>query len=290
VIAVRWLCCLGVMWLALGCVTRGTHREVVIERDQLVKQRRELKVEVERLEAANWSLTTERLALLDELEDQRVARFELQGEVSELSRRQSELSEGLASTQAELAARTTEIARMRNTYDGLVSDLEDEVAAGQIQISKLRSGLQMNLSEAILFPSGSAALNASGVAVLRKVGRRLAELPHSIDVEGHTDDVPIGRSYPSNWELAAARASSVVRLLAELGVDPKRLTATSRGEFAPVASNQTPEGRASNRRIEIRLEPVAGAGDRPASQPEGGETDSEPAAATVRDGNQSPKP
>jgi chemotaxis protein MotB len=73
-------------------------------------------------------------------------------------------------------------------------------------------------------------------------------------VEGHTDDVPVARRYPSNWELAAARASSVVRLMIELGVEPDRLKAVSRAEFAPVASNETDEGRAKNRRIEIQLD------------------------------------
>lgn len=252
-IAAGWLGCALLVWLALGCVTRGTYREVSRERDQLAKQQRALDASVERLEAANQSLTSERLTLLDELEDARISRSELAEKVAKLTRRESELSDDLASSQALLAARTAEIARMRSTYDGLVADLENEVAAGQIQISKLRDGLQMNLADEILFPSGSAALNSNGIAVLKKVGQRLRELPHPVEVRGHTDDVPVGRRYPSNWELAAARASAVVRLLAELGVDPKRLTATSRAEFEPVASNDTPEGRAKNRRIEIRL-------------------------------------
>jgi chemotaxis protein MotB len=99
--------------------------------------------------------------------------------------------------------------------------------------------------------------------VLKKVAARVRELPHRVEVQGHTDDVPIredarGR-FPSNWELAAARASDVVRLLADDGVDPTRLIAVSYGEFAPVASNETDEGRARNRRIEIRLHPLPGA-------------------------------
>lgn len=279
--AVRWLCCAGLVWIALGCVTRGTHREVVTERDQLAKLRRNLEASVERLEAANQSLTAERLALLDELEDERIARSELQGDVAKLSRRESELSEGLATSRAELAARTVEIARVRSIYDGLITDLEDEVASGQIQISKLRDGLQMNLTDEILFGSGSAALNTGGVAVLRKVGRRLLELPNSVEVLGHTDNVPVALRYPSNWELAAARASSVVRLFAELGVDPQRLSATSRGEFAPVASNETPEGRAKNRRIEIRLGVAAAGGSASAPEADGEGAGRESAASAA---------
>jgi chemotaxis protein MotB len=111
--------------------------------------------------------------------------------------------------------------------------------------------------------------------VLRKLGRRLNELSHSIEVRGHTDDIPIAGRYPSNWELAAARASSVSRLLVDVGVDPARLTVVSRAEYEPIASNDTIEGRAKNRRIEIRLEPIASSrtgGSSPASgatEPEG---------------------
>ena len=88
----------------------------------------------------------------------------------------------------------------------------------------------------------------------------LAEIPFQIAVLGYTDDVPIGASltarYPSNWELAGARAASVVRVMEGAGVDPERLVAVSFGANDPVASNETPDGRAQNRRIDIRLRPI----------------------------------
>ena len=239
---------------AVGCVTKGTYDEVAGERDRLAVVRRDLENRVEQLEAANQSLTAERIALIDESEDLRISSEQNEREAARLARAKSQLTKNLEEREALLAARNAEIEKMRSSYDGLISDLEDEVASGQIQIEQLRSGLKLNLSEEILFPSGSASLNASGQAVLRKVGRRLLELPHSIAVEGHTDNVPVARRYPSNWELAAARASSVVRLLTELGVEPDRLKVVSRGEFMPVASNDTAEGRAKNRRIEIQLD------------------------------------
>jgi chemotaxis protein MotB len=257
---------------AIGCVTKGTYDEVAGERDRLAVARRDLENRVEQLEAANQSLTAERIALIDENEDLRISSEQNEREVGRLSRVKSQLAENLAEREALLAARNAEIEKMRSSYDGLISDLEDEVAAGQIQIEQLRSGLRLNLSEEILFPSGSASLNASGRAVLRKVGQRLLELSHSIEVEGHTDDVPVARGYPSNWELAAARASSVVRLLTELGVEPTRLKVVSRGEFMPVASNDTAEGRAKNRRIEIQL-------DAPVDEPGATSSAEDPSAA-----------
>jgi chemotaxis protein MotB len=240
--------------IAVGCVTKGTYDEVAAERDRLAIVERDLGNRVEKLEAANQSLTAERIALIDESEDLRISSNRNEREVARLARLKSELTENLESSEALLAARSAEIEKMRSSYDGLITDLEDEVASGQIHIERLRSGLKLNLSEEILFPSGSATLNSSGAAVLSKVSRRLIELPHTIAVEGHTDNVPVARRYASNWELAAARASSVVRLMIELGVAPDRLKAVSRAEFAPVASNDTDEGRAKNRRIEIQLD------------------------------------
>jgi len=271
--------CALLLSTAVGCVTKGTYDEVAGERDRLVIVRRDLENRVEQLEAANQSLTAERLTLIDESEDLRISSDQNAREVTRLARAKLQLTENLQQREALLAARNAEIEKMRSSYDGLISDLEDEVATGQIQIERLRSGLRLNLSEEILFPSGSASLNASGQAVLRKVGRRLLELPHSIAVEGHTDNVPVARRYPSNWELAAARASSVVRLLADLGVEPDRLKVVSRGEFMPVASNDDAEGRAKNRRIEIQLDaPVDEPAATPSTEDQTAEADSKTAA------------
>jgi chemotaxis protein MotB len=284
------------LWIAAGCVTKGTYDTVAEERDRLAKARRELEGRVERLEAANQSFGTERRVLIDETEDLHIAKQQLEGDLARLTREAEQLARNLEANREALANRNAEIEKMRSTYDVLVSDLEDEVASGQIQIEKLRSGLMMNLSEEILFASGSAAVSSGGVVVLRKLGRRLNELSHSIEVRGHTDNIPIAGRYPSNWELAAARASSVSRLLADVGVDPARLTVVSRAEYEPIASNDTIEGRAKNRRIEIRLEPIASSrtsGSSPATEPEGGtggdtgeiraapETPEDPSAAEV---------
>jgi chemotaxis protein MotB len=240
--------------IVFGCVTKGTYDEAADERDRLAAANRSLENRVEQLEVANKSLTAERVALIDKNEDLRISTDHNEREVAKLTRVKTQLSESLESSEALLAARSAEIEKMRSSYDGLIEDLEDEVSAGQIHIERLRSGLKLNLSDEILFPSGSASLSSGGQAVLRKVSRRLLELPHNIEVEGHTDDVPVARRYASNWELAAARASSVVRLMIEVGVEPERLKAVSRAEFAPVASNETDEGRAKNRRIEIQLD------------------------------------
>ena len=163
-------------------------------------------------------------------------------------------NQGLAES---LTASATENVAMRNTYDQLLVELEGEVESGQIEIQQLIDGIQLNVSDKLLFASGSAALNEAGVEVIGRVAEKIKDERAVIDVEGHTDSEQIGpalrKLYPTNWELAGARASSVVRQLSEDGVPPRRLRAVSRGPFDPVASNDTAEGRAKNRRTEIIL-------------------------------------
>ncbi len=238
--------------LAPGCVGRGSHMEVVGERDRLA-------AELSRAQATTESLDRERVALLEQMEDLHQKRSALEQSVERLSRAEAELSTTLEKREAELAERNQELARLRGTYTSLVEELEAEVAAGQIQIEQLREGLRLNVAQDILFASGSTELNPSGREVLQKVSRQLEKLTHQVEVQGHTDNVPVKPTarFPSNWELAGARATEVVRLFASEGVDPTRLRAVSFGEFHPVASNETPEGRLQNRRIEIRLTPTS---------------------------------
>jgi chemotaxis protein MotB len=118
--------------------------------------------------------------------------------------------------------------------------------------------LSVDVAEQIFFDSGRAVLKSSGKEVLKTVGEALKSYDNKlIRVAGYTDNVPIAKSmqnvYPSNWELSVARATNVVRYLQEVGVPPERMIASGRGEYGPIAPNDTPEGRQKNRRIEIML-------------------------------------
>jgi chemotaxis protein MotB len=230
------------------------------ERDALALEKQKLEERAELLEASNESLGAERVQIIDEMETLREAHAALDRDVNGLRKAKAELSDSLQAREAELAARNQEVEQLRGTYQGLVADLESEVAAGQIEIQQLREGLQLNLTQDVLFASGSSELNEAGRSVLTKVAQRLKEIPHQVEVRGHTDSVPIRGSlagrYPSNWELAGARASGVVRFLAERKIEPHRLVSVSYGQYLPIATNDTPEGRQKNRRIEIALEPT----------------------------------
>lgn len=152
------------------------------------------------------------------------------------------------------------LAQVQSTQDELVAELQEEIADGQIQVSRLRDQLSVDLVDEILFDSGEATLKPAGRDVLRRVATVLASANRQIQVQGHTDDVPIvgrlAQTYPTNWELSAARAVGVVRFLQEdAGLDPTQLTASALSEYQPRADNGSVEGRAKNRRIEILLLP-----------------------------------
>ena len=115
----------------------------------------------------------------------------------------------------------------------------------------------VSLSENLLFPSGSAVVNPKGVDALSKLAAVLNLNPDvSINIEGHTDSIPIRGKYQDNWDLSTARANSIVRILINnYKVNPKSVTSSGHSYFEPVASNATKEGRAKNRRTEIILSP-----------------------------------
>lgn len=263
--------CLAVMGAALltsGCVTRSAFEELETEFKELSSAHGELTKNAERLAIERDSLEEQFLDAQEAFEDERVARSSLATNYDQVTKKATKLDSALeeerrarlAAAQA-LAAREAEIAAMQSTYDELVGDLESELASGEIEIERLREGLSLNVSDDVLFASGSADLDRSGRNVLVKVAGRLASMTDFIEVRGYTDNRPIRGSlaqrYPSNWELAAARAASVVRLLEETGVPGERLVVVSYGPNEPVAANDTAANRALNRRIEIRLQPAA---------------------------------
>ncbi len=139
---------------------------------------------------------------------------------------------------------------LRDALLGFNSDeLSVEIKNGKVYVS---------MSDKLLFKSGSAAVEAKGKEALKLLGDVLGKNPDiDILVEGHTDNVPIKTSvYKDNWDLSVARATSIVRILInDYNIAPARMTASGKGEFFPKADNDTPEGRAKNRRTEIILSP-----------------------------------
>lgn len=145
----------------------------------------------------------------------------------------------------------TEILRkkMADALGGFSSD--------QLSVFTKNGKVYVSLSEKLLFPSGSAVVNKEGENALQKVAEALIQNPEiNVNIEGHTDTVPIKGKFQDNWDLSVGRATAVLRLLTqEFHVNPIRFTASGRGQYEPVSDNATAEGRAKNRRTEIILAP-----------------------------------
>ena len=182
------------------------------------------------------------------LEAERKRLEQLQKDLADRSARVDEL-EGL------IAAKD---AKMRGLKDAISKALTDFEGKG-LTVEQRDGKVYVSLENKLLFDSGSWTVGTNGTKAVKQLGSVLADNPEiAVLIEGHTDNVPYGGSgnLQGNWDLSAKRATSIVNILRQnKGIDPKNLTAAGRGEYAPVAENDTPENKAKNRRIEVILTP-----------------------------------
>jgi chemotaxis protein MotB len=186
---------------------------------------------------------------------------ELKAKITEADMLQSALSDLRKQVKA-VADEKAKVEQEKLSLEELRDSLKQEIEAKEVKITELEGRLTVNLMDKVLFDSGKAEVKKVGRDVLSKIaGNLLNKYPdRAVLVEGHTDNVPIGSElrarFPTNWELSTARATAAVRYLQDHGgVSPERLSAIGYSEYRPIASNDTEEGRAKNRRIEIILLP-----------------------------------
>jgi chemotaxis protein MotB len=128
------------------------------------------------------------------------------------------------------------------------------VSQGKVRVTQTNRGVSVEINASVLFAPGDAKLNSESGEALTAIAQVLKNDTHAIQVEGHTDNVPISNAFfPSNWELSAVRASSVVRLFVDNGIGESRLLAVGHGSNQPVGSNDTTEGRLRNRRVQVMI-------------------------------------
>jgi chemotaxis protein MotB len=149
------------------------------------------------------------------------------------------------------------IADLERVRQDLGKRLSIEIAQRSVSIDLGREGLVISLREAGFFDSGTAVPRPEATATLRQIGQALAGTPYDVRIEGHTDAIPIHNTeFDSNWELSSARATRIARLLLDMHtVDPERVSAAGYAEYRPRASNNTAEGRAENRRVDLVVMP-----------------------------------
>jgi len=145
--------------------------------------------------------------------------------------------------------------KLNKQMNALKQQIEAMRKSDSVKISRSEKGLAIRLDDKTLFDLGRANLRSEAHELLAMVASTLVEFPNPVRIEGHTDNLPIRtEQFPSNWELSSARAAAVLRFFQERGLDPRRMSAVGLGEWRPVASNDTPEDRARNRRVEIFME------------------------------------
>ncbi|MDO9228006.1 MAG: OmpA family protein [Syntrophales bacterium] len=265
-----------------GCVAKSDYLRKQAEADALNRdlaaqtaQNADFNAQIEKLTAATEGLIADKNRLIVDTERLEKERTERDARLNRITEETSRTIEELRNRNIELEGdkqmlaesisllkktKEVEVRTVSKTYEDLLSEMKSEIAQGQIAITELKGKLTVDVVDKILFDSGQTEIRPEGLGVLKRVVEILMTVTDKvIRVEGHTDSIPIGgalaKRYPTNWELSAARALNVTRFLEKEGIDPALLSAVAFGEHQPIAENDTPEGRARNRRIAIILLP-----------------------------------
>jgi chemotaxis protein MotB len=199
---------------------------------------------------------------------------DLNKKINDLNDQNNALGQQTNAQQSQLSQSQQALQQQRERLQQLEKLLEDQRAQSQQLKAKMSEALNsfnsneltvtqkngkvyVSLSEGLLFPSGSAVVNPRGIDALAKLAAVLNLNPDiSVNIEGHTDSIPIRGRYIDNWDLSTARANAIVRVLVNnYKVDPVRVEASGHSKYDPVDSNSTPDGRSKNRRTEIILSP-----------------------------------
>lgn len=236
-----------------SCVSKKKFDEATASFTRSQKQNRELNENIESLKS--------RLELMEEANSS--ASAEIEAKNANLKQKESLIEENsklFTEQQEKLKNLQATLDRQREKSDALKAKMADALkgfSSDQLTVAQKNGKVYVSLQEKLLFPSGSAVVNAEGKDALSKLAQVLNLNPDiNIAVEGHTDSIPIKIRFEDNWALSTARAAAIVRILTQdYGVDPTRVTASGRSKYLPIESNETPEGRAKNRRTEIILEP-----------------------------------
>lgn len=210
------------------------------------EQRAQMEARIAELEQRNADLVSRLEALGQDVEGLQSERSSLQSSLTETQRALEELRERERQQQARLATFRQMLERFRSMID-----------SGRLRVRIIRNRMVVELPDNVLFESGEAELREQGQQTLAEVAQILREIQgRQFQIAGHTDNVPIrSRRFPSNWELSTARAVSVARYLLEQGMPADSISAAGYADTQPIDTNDTPEGRAHNRRIEIQLVP-----------------------------------
>jgi len=262
------LCFMTICIIYSGCVMKSTYIE--LEKDyqnhvaQSNEQISEFQKQIERIEVELHKSKTNISGLEVEKRKLETEKLQLTNQLDNVKDNVVQLKQDLHRKKTIIKTQKKVIAQVNETKKKIEHSLKKQIASQEIKLEEMEGKLKLTFVDKILFNSGSATINIKGKDALLQIAESLRNQTqnyNTIRVEGHTDNIPIAEGpikkiFPSNWELSAARAISVVRFLAlEGGIDPIRLCISAYSYYRPVDTNDTPEGRMQNRRIEIILTP-----------------------------------
>jgi chemotaxis protein MotB len=227
---------------------------------QLAQAKQVAAAQKQQIDSLGQAMEQQRIALEKQLGD-------LKGKNSDLLTEASAKNSLLSKNKQELLAQQEKLAHLQALMDRQKKAIEDikkkmsnalvGFKSNELSVSIKNGKVYVSLQENLLFPSGSAVVNPKGRDALGKLAQVLNQNPDiTVDIEGHTDSIPIHGKYQDNWDLSLARSASIVRILTtDYKVDPTRVIASGHSQYDPVEPNSTPEGRAQNRRTDIILSP-----------------------------------
>ena len=236
-----------------SCISRKKYEESLTREQDLMAQNTELKNEITQLKGQIEGLQGDNAKLVKQIDDAMKSASEASG-VANMTQKQ------LEAEQKRLWDLRKLLDQQRQAVENLRKKMADALtgfSSNELQVFTKNGKVYVSLQENLLFPSGSAVVNAKGKQALGTLAQVLNTNPDiNVVVEGHTDSIPIHGKYEDNWALSVARATSIVRILTDTyHVNPTRVTASGRSKFEPVEPNDSAEGRQRNRRTEIILAP-----------------------------------
>lgn len=215
---------------------------------------------VEGLRMDSTRLAREIAALEDRISRAEAANRSTNAQLQNTTQQLNQSQEEIEAQRKRLQQLQSLIDQQRKNTEALRKKIADALVnfgANELTVSMKNGKVYVSMQESLLFPSGSATVNPRGKEALATLAKALNQNPDiNVEIEGHTDSIPISKRYADNWELSVARSTAIARsLIKEYYVNPARIKASGRSEYNPVATNSTPEGRQQNRRTEIILEP-----------------------------------
>ncbi len=245
---------------------KEAHKEVVAQRDKLQSNYNTTKANLDALKASYNALEqNSSKAITENSQKNRELLAQLEAKEQALSAENARL-QAIKKELEERSNRVSELERLIANKDAAMTTLKNAISSALtdfegkgLTVEQHDGKVYVSMENKLLFSSGSWAVNTEGRRAVQELGKVLAQNPDiSVLIEGHTDNVPYSGNGPlvNNWDLSTKRATAIVSILDEnANIFPENLTAAGRGEFLPIASNDTPEGRAKNRRIEVILTP-----------------------------------